>query len=188
MRKLTSDETWDYTKRMWKWVAFQVNVLKDKRGVEELKGVWLRENEPEFIHMVSTCFFCEKRNGEGSCKTTCPGSLVEEGFDCCDLAYNYEEDPGAFYREILRLDAIRVAVPPEPVVVKHEWMHGDVFKYSSGAIMMVVILRDSQKAYCLRPERYCAAEKYHPGEAGDDSYLHKDVEFLFNIKGKLDKI
>jgi hypothetical protein len=168
MRKLSIDETWDYTKRMWKWVAFQVEVLKDERSVFTLKKVWLEENEPEFTGMVSDCFFCQNRVGD--CDTTCPGSLVEKGFSCCNLAHHYEDHPGAFYREILRLDAIRTAVPPE-----HQWEHGDVFLH--GDITMIYLtpytgpeLR-SISCECMG---CCEPKNYLP-----------EATFLFNIKDKL---
>ena len=128
MRKLSLDDTWDYTKRMWKRIAFQKEVLKDKRSVTELKRLWIEENATGISVVPSACFFCTY-SGDGGCSNSCPASLVEPNFNCCDANHHYDHHPGAFYREILRLDAIRTAVPPEPVVVAQELRHGDYGYY-----------------------------------------------------------
>ncbi len=169
MRKLTIDEIWDYTKRMWKWVAFQ-KFCGDERSVHKLKEMWLEKNEPEFTGMISNCFFCQNR--EGCCDTTCPGTLVEEGFSCCDSAHNYEDKPGAFYREILRLDAIRTA---EPVVVDHVWVHGDV--YDAGHSIGMYIASGCHGDIVVNLE--------FPNRCGTPAIQLKDSTFLFNIKSKL---
>lgn len=122
MRKLSLDNTWDYTKQMWKWIAFQKEVMEIEGTVSELKEAWLEENAPEFLGMTSNCFFCYSH--DSSCEETCPGSLVAGSWSCCDSTHNYYAKPGAFYREILRLDAIRTA---EPVVVEPTFEVGDVF-------------------------------------------------------------
>ena len=117
MRELTTDQIWDYTKRMWKWVAFQKVVLKDPRSVTELKHVWLKENEPEFRGIDLGCFFCEVAGGCDRCDR-CPGRAVDPGFTCRDFGspHHYNRRPGAFYREILRLDEIRTAKPVEKAI------------------------------------------------------------------------
>lgn len=68
---------------------------------------------------------------------------------------------------------------------KHIWKHGDVFKYSSGAIMIYILLKTTSSVYCLRPGSHRPNKNYHPNRAGDLSYLYESVEFLFNIKDKL---
>ena len=169
MRNLSLDETWDYTKRIWKWVAFQKEVLKDERDVEALKQIWLEENAPEFVGITVSCFFCESQIDSGSCSDNCPGKLVDTEFTCYNPAYNYRDHPGAFYREILRLDAIRTAVP---VMVKPEWVHGDVFKNGSGHMMYLNPMngRGSMEWLDTRMVASCSIEMYR-----------KDCTFLFNI-------
>ena len=177
MRKLSLDEVWDYTKRMWAWIAFQKEVKENEQSVEKLKGMWLIQNAPEFIHMASRCFFCEACKGS-SCDTGCPGSLVGGRFCCCDPAHNYQDKPGAFYREILRLDKIRTA---KLVVPAHVWKHGDVFRNNVDVIMVYIqtILGDAEHVFCVSGN--CA------GHSNAD-YVHAQLEnatFLFNIKNAL---
>ena len=173
MRKLSLDDTWDYTKRMWKWVAFQKEVLKDERSVDLLKKVWLQENAPEFVGMVSSCFFCYKHTGV--CEETCPGWLVDKSFDCFSDAYDYSNKPAAFYREILRLDAIRTAAP---VVPEHKWVHGDVFENFIGFWI-----------YLVRAGKPCVTTINSPHLGGvPEVQLNNrcgDVQFLFNIEDAL---
>jgi len=175
MRKLTLDEIWDCTKRMWKWVAFQKEVLKDERSVDELKKAWLRENAPDCVTMQSDCFFCQEKyvrtEGSGLCSTQCPGSLVDGPFNCCASAHNYEEEPGAFYREILRLDAIRTAKPP-----KHVWKHGDVFSNHVIGTQICIHLNGVFRCIDLN------------GESGTFDVQTRPAakpKFLFNIKDAL---
>ena len=188
MRKLTIDDIWRYTKRMWKWVAFQKEVLKDKRNVCDLKVVWLKENAPEFVgELQEDCFFCDV--GEGGCCdcTACPGVVVDPAFTC--VGYNnphhYDSHPGAFYREILRLDAIRTAVPVvvEPPVVEHEWVHGDVFHTSWGSIMIYIELKEKPLVYCIRANHF----GYAPPDvaAPNLGIVIEGATFLFNIKDAL---
>jgi hypothetical protein len=78
------------------------------------------------------------------------------------------------------LDKFRPPPPP------HVWKHGDVFRYSSGAIMIYIQLDKGESlAYCLQSSAYRPRENYHPSGAGDQSYLFEEVEHLFNIKDKL---
>lgn len=170
MRKLTLDETWDYTKRMWKWIAFQVEVLKDKRSVVLLKETWLKENAPEFVNITSSCFFCAAQ--DDGC-IGCPGKLVGV-FNCCDPEYHYNEKPGAFYREILRLDEIRTAAPPE-----HVWVHGDVFKNSVCGDWIYLEPGGVPRVMCItRPEG--------DSDTGSTPDLQLfTATFLFNIKDRL---
>lgn len=176
MRKLDTDQVWDYTKRMWKWVAFQTEVLRDERAISELKRAWLVENEPEFLGMTANCFFCYKH--DGLCEETCPGSLVAGSWSCCDSAHNYCAKPGAFYREILRLDAIRTA---EPVKPEHEWVHGDVFKFETKNDYGTMIYLDHvgqiipKLEYVDKTSVVCSKLSYYLDAA----------TFLWNIKDKL---
>jgi len=68
---------------------------------------------------------------------------------------------------------------------KHVWVHGDVFKYSSGAVMIYIQLKNESVAYCLRSSIHQLKKNYYPDRAGDQSYLFEEVEHLFNIKDKL---
>ena len=177
MRKLTTDEIWDYTKRMWKWVAFQKEVLKDKRGVSVLKKVWLNENAPEFKRVVAGCFFCQA--SPTHCNN-CPGMTVDDDFDCCAEKHNFEHEPGAFYREILRLDAIRTAEPVvvEPPVVEHEWVHGDVFSTCVSGKLWIYFIP-------CRDKEPIVVELTHGGGGGTVACQTRDAIYLFNIKDKL---
>lgn len=175
MRKLSIDETWDYTKRMWYWIAIRKEVCGDGRDVQTLKAAWLEENASEFVHMEAQCFFCEAH--QNSCNKTCPASLVKgQGpFDCCNTAHHYEDEPGAFYREILRLDAIRTA---EPVVVEHEWKEGDVFRCYTGEILVYV--KDNN-----RDPHVFGVTKSFTDECLVDVNIDESAAFLFNIEDKL---
>ena len=179
MRELTIDETWDYTKRMWKWVASQ-KVCEDVRDTTMLKKAWLADNEPEFVDLADDCFFCDVGKSDCCDCTECPGVAVDPEFTCKGFGnpHNHYKHPAAFYREILRLDAIRTAVPPEPVVVKHEWVHGDVFSNHVWPLQMYVELFDGPAIISL---------EYTGHKATPDSQLRPDAEpkFLFNIKDKL---
>jgi hypothetical protein len=178
MRKLTIDETWDYTKRMWKWIAFQ-KFCGDERSVEKLKEVWLEENKPEFVGQLwENCFFCAEkrvRHGFGDCHEQCPASLVEKGFGCCTATYNFKSKPGAFYREILRLDAIRTAVPVVVVPPEHVWKHGDV--YDAGHSIGMYIESSNHGDIIVNLE--------HPNRCGTPAVQLKGSKFLFNIKDAL---
>ena len=178
MRKLTLNETWDYTKRMWYWVAVRKEVYKDERSVEKLKKVWLGENAPEFRDITSGCFFCDAQSG--AC-VECPGKLVDRTFICNNPDYYYRNKPGAFYREILRLDAIRTAAPPE-----HVWEHGDVFKTSWGSVMIYIVLDAKNLVYCILGTHDRLEEYSHPSTAAPNTqYCLADATFLFNIKDAL---
>jgi hypothetical protein len=176
MRKLTLDETWSYTKRMWEWIAFRIDTMLDGRSVEELKKVWLKENAPEFVNKLEAdCFFCQE-TGDCSC-TKCPGRLVAPEFDCqgSNNPYHYHAHPGAFCREILRLDAIRTAEPVVPVKPEHEWVHGDVFKNSAG-----------RQVYCLHEGKPIIVNfDIACGGFGTPLVQLEEAEFLFNIIDKL---
>lgn len=179
MRKLTIDEIWGYTKRMWKDIAFWKEVLEDKRPVEALKGVWLEENAPEFVNKLEdNCFFCDARTWR--CSSTCPGSLVEPNWSCCYSPHNYKKKPAAFYREILRLDAIRTAAPPE-----HEWVHGDVFEFDAlfdyGTMVYLSIIGDEGEEDVVRyVDRMC-------NPYSELKYYLDSATFLFNINTTIEE-
>lgn len=180
MRKLSLDDTWDYTKLMWKWIAFRKEVLKDERSVYELKKAWLKENTPEYSHIQDKCFFCEASTL--GC-TGCPGRAVDPKFNCNTLnsSYHFYDRPGAFYREILRLDAIRTAKPVEPVVPtvpEHKWVHGDVF--SNHVFPAQMCAEREHKLICVN--------LLNSNSGGDLEFQTRpaaEPKFLFNIKDKL---
>lgn len=173
MRALTINETWDYTKRMWMWIAFQKEVLQDERSVADLKRIWLRENEPEFVDVAGGgCFFCE---AAGACDD-CPGRLVDDDFFCGHPSYGWDEHPGAFYREILRLDEIRTAEPSE-----HVWKHGDVFTNCIGHMWIYLEPAGTPRVLSLDApggDRDCGSDP-------DIQTTLCNPVFLFNIKDKL---
>ncbi len=179
MRKLTIDEIWDYTKRMWKRIVFQKEVLEDKRSVATLKRVWLKENAPEFSSIEEGCFFCEEAGGCNVCDK-CPGRAVDIKFTCKGLnsPHHFNYHPGAFYREILRLDEIGTAALVVPVVVGHEWKVGDVFECYTGEILVYV--KDNDEDLHVLGATEFFADEYMVDVNADES-----ATFLFNIADAL---
>ena len=169
-RKLSIDETWNYIKQMWADIAFKKEVLKDERSITQLKRAWLKENEPGFVGMTSNCFFCEAQ--DGNC-AKCPGKAVDRKFSCMNAGYEFQNKPGAFYREILRLDEIRTAKPPE-----HVWKHGDVFEdRDAWFVCLAFAVGEKLRIFCL--DELPIHNSVHP------DYLEScpdKTTFFFNIK------
>lgn len=110
MKKRTLNQTWVLCLRMWRWIAKEWDKEKD---VGELKLQWLQEHgflSDLFEGIYNSCFFCEYNKGikQLACQN-CPGVLVNPLFTCGNDAYNYETNPPAFYKELLRLNRIRKA-------------------------------------------------------------------------------
>ena len=80
-----------------------MKVEGSKKDIIYLKIQWLHENGFRDGGVSANCFFC---NYQSTC-TQCPGRLVDPHFDCHAKEYYYGEKPGAFYKELLRLNRIR---------------------------------------------------------------------------------
>ncbi len=98
---------------MWKKIRKQY--VEEDDNIIPLKRDWLYENGFIAEEMKNTCFFCEHTMGEDydycsseSC-SLCPGVLVDPTFDCCSDDCYYQDEPDAFYKELLRLNRIRKA-------------------------------------------------------------------------------
>lgn len=66
----------------------------------------------------------------------------------------------------------------------HVWKHGDVFRRSSGTVMVYIVVDDGPIVYCVYPSDNFYPD-YHPGSRGDLNACLLDATFLFNIKEKL---
>ena len=98
MKKRTLNQTWTLCLRMWRSVAGKWITGAD---VCILKKEWVKENEVSAG--PGNCFFC---NYAETC-LDCPGGLVDASFHCWNEKYDYETNPPAFYKELLRLNRIR---------------------------------------------------------------------------------
>lgn len=92
------DKTWKECLAMWKWIC---EVDDGSITVCDLKGKYAIK------HKKARCAFCKyaltSRNGCGSC----PGVLVDPGFDCQDPVYSFHEKPHEFYKKIVSLNKKR---------------------------------------------------------------------------------
>ena len=105
MRKRTLNQTWVLCLRMWRWISKEWK--KEEREVGNLKILWLKENK---ISMGGAlCFFCDYTDTINLSCSSCPGRLVDSSFSCFRQKYNFEDNPVAFYKELLRLNRIRKA-------------------------------------------------------------------------------
>lgn len=102
MKKRTLNQTWILCLRMWRWIAKPENKGKN---IHTLKARWLHDNG--FVNVIrADCFFCDYNKVDSECGS-CPGGLVDPDFNCCNDDYKYTGEPGAFYKELLRLNRIR---------------------------------------------------------------------------------
>ena len=107
MKKRTLNQIWILCLRMWRWIA-KVWTLGGP-SVHTLKRQWLKNNGFTGSGFIdANCFFCDYNHqlvveGCGSC----PGHLVDSSFSCGSATYDYETNPVAFYKELLRLNRIR---------------------------------------------------------------------------------
>lgn len=95
------DETWRKCLNMWRWISDVYGVRRSNCTVHALKVEW-REKHDQTV--FAACYFCAV--AESNC-TGCPGKLVAPTFNCYNPKYSFQENPKAFYVELLRLDAIR---------------------------------------------------------------------------------
>ncbi len=118
MKKLNLNETWEKClDGMWKWVIERVRV-GDVRNVDELKGDWLDDNNFE-DYIEYDCFFCDYAKTHLSKKPfnpnrlscyceSCPAVKIDKTFDCLANEYHYARNPIKFYKELVRLNKIRL--------------------------------------------------------------------------------
>lgn len=106
MKKRTLNQTWVLCLRMWRSISKAWP--KTTRTVSTLKVNWLTENGFNGFgyEVEANCFFCQYATGDIGCHS-CPGRLVNPDFDCNADDYNFDSNPPAFYKELLRLNRIR---------------------------------------------------------------------------------
>lgn len=96
---------------MWSWMAEFYNPDWDtvpvaKEEYFEVIGI------PEDEQPEERCFFCEyarhfnSESEHGCVLNKCPGTLVDDTFDCHNSDYDYEGHPVEFYAELVRLHRI----------------------------------------------------------------------------------
>ena len=106
MKKRTLNQTWVLCLRMWREISKK---WTERISVRKLKARWLKANGFPADTIEENCFFCEYTNSVNSGCSQCPGRLVDHNFACTNQDYNYEDEPVAFYKELLRLNRIRKA-------------------------------------------------------------------------------
>ena len=112
MKRLTLNETWKQCLAMWKWIAKQIRA-GDNQGIYGLKVTWVKKHGIKVDELQGNCFFCEytrrdKHRGKRDNCRLCPARKINKLFHCNKLPYNYLLEPRAFYKELLRLNRIRL--------------------------------------------------------------------------------
>ena len=114
MKRLNLDETWRLCLQMWKWIAKEEKKRKSNTSVWVFKERWLDKHG--FEDVFENCFFCEYKikhknsspNYPLDCHL-CPARRIDKTFFCEHHPIDWEESPIAFYKELLRLNKIRLA-------------------------------------------------------------------------------
>ncbi len=107
MEKLNLDETWRLCLKMWKWVVKQRRSGR-KDNIDSLKEEWCDENH--YQEIILSCFFCEYDKRYGNQCFSCPARRIEKDFKCHGaVAIHYFFNPEEFYKNLLRLNKIRLA-------------------------------------------------------------------------------
>ena len=105
--KLTLDEAWEKSLKMWKWIAEQEGV--NPSNVLEFKEKYIIKNEGAVIS--ANCYFCfynhQEASGMGLCRQ-CPAVLVDAAFNCHRADYCHANKPVAFYNKLVELNDIRL--------------------------------------------------------------------------------
>ena len=104
MKKRTLNQTWVLCLRMWRSISKK---WTGRIPIWKLKAQWLKVNGFPDYTIEEDCFFCDYTKNS-DCRQ-CPGKLVDRNFSCTNHDYDYENEPVAFYKEILRLNRIRKA-------------------------------------------------------------------------------
>lgn len=106
MKKYNLNDTWKHCQQMWKWVA-----KKREEGygasIVDLKDEWCNKHGSKNIK--ADCFFCHyvKTHAGNGC-IRCPGGKVDKDFGCENPLYDYVRKPTKFYKEVKRLNRIRL--------------------------------------------------------------------------------
>ncbi len=106
MKKLTLDETWKLCLSMWRWL-----VKRGEKGdaIYSLKERWTIEHGYKKGEIRNDCFFCEyNRHRQYDC-FTCPGTKIDNNFDCMNGEYHYKLQPRRFYNKLVSLNRKRLA-------------------------------------------------------------------------------
>ena len=104
MKRLTLKEAWRLcVKGQWHWIQLRIK-RGDKRGVEELKKVWMKKHG--FENIRADCFFCAYARQAQERKywcIYCPAKKIDPDFCCSRTAYHYQDRPLDFYAKITEL-------------------------------------------------------------------------------------
>lgn len=103
----TENEIWSECIRMWHDCAVDPKYII-LGNIATRKIQWLKDNKYNYLKIESSCFFCEFAKENYAC-TACPGIKINSKFRCTDINYNYRDEPIKFYKELLRLNEIRLS-------------------------------------------------------------------------------
>ncbi len=104
-KKLTLNQAWTLCLKQWKWIIEQLDA-GNKDSADFLKGKWIRQNGYKST-IMGNCFFCEYARQHDGCELSCPARLVNKGFFCRTLSYEYDDKPREFYKRIFELNKKR---------------------------------------------------------------------------------
>lgn len=128
------DLIWKNCLKMWKYVARNIKSQLKKEGFDyispdfkpdfsyyyvvsdcviSLKDKWLVDNYSDSL--LAECFFCEAaysrckldNRKHGICYY-CPGRIVNSKFQCQNERYAWDKRPIEFYKELCRLNKLRL--------------------------------------------------------------------------------
>ena len=102
-KKMTLNEVWEECLRMWKWIT-QIG-LPLTEDVRDLKHLYLTANGNKPHTILNDCYFCDYSS---SLCSRCPGTLVNQNFDCMGNIH-FKEDPIEFYKLLVRLNKKRLS-------------------------------------------------------------------------------
>ena len=116
MKRLTINETWEQSLKMWKWISRRCKG-KSKDWIcyslWSLKSQWTKEHGIEEDSLVNDCFFCEydslRPTSEINGGCFCPARKIDKDFDCMSKYYSYSMHPRLFYAKLKELNKIRLA-------------------------------------------------------------------------------
>lgn len=109
MKRLTLNKTWELCLAMWRWIAEEAR-KGNTDTVHCLKSEWLSANGFGGVDVADDCFFCEytmRGKGGEPCRL-CPGKKVDPRFYCMTAAYDFEEEPIAFYNKLVAFNKKRL--------------------------------------------------------------------------------
>jgi hypothetical protein len=95
---------------MWRWIA-EARKVGNKSPVSSLKHKWIADNGID-RSLFGDCFFCQYnsvREARSACGN-CPAKKINKRFSCFAAGKSWNNEPIAFYAELLRLNKIRKGV------------------------------------------------------------------------------